>query len=270
MMRLAFLLLAATYVVQAWAPTGIQQPYQKQSTRLEERRFAQPRPGEKYGSDSKLASVHKERLKTAGRKGTKRFVDPCKVFVGNLPFSVDEKKLEEFMLGAMGQTKLVLHSSKVIYEWKTGKSKGYGFLVFTDPIYATVCMETCQGKMLDGRGVNISQGKKKEQDNQLYINKKRKAPETEEDAAISSGLEEAESGEEDIPVFGGRDDDMELDAVLFGLLDDDDDGEDDGVFLERPPIYEDMDPDLNREKRREAARRLKKKKPPHKGFGPVL
>lgn len=251
-------------------PTAINRNQRIWASSLQaERRFAQANTNKKYGADSKLASVHKERLKTAGRVGTKRFVDPCKVFIGNLPFDVDDKQLEEFILKSMGQSRVVLHSSKVIYDWKTGKSKGYGFVQFIDPIYATVCMDQCSGIPLNGRQLSVSQGKKKEQEGDLYLKKKKKKPETDEEAVISMALDEAESDDE-IPVFGGRDEDLELDAALFGIIgdDEDDDGDFDGVFLERPSKFEDeLDPNLNREQRREAGRRLKRKKLPSKGFG---
>lgn len=269
------LVVLSTFLfTEAWVPkNSVVQVDRLFITRLEEQpRFAQAKPTKSYVGDSKLGENYKQRISTAGRKGTKRFVDPCKVFVGNLPFSTDEDGLARFVLDTMGQSRLVLHSSKVIYDWKTGKSKGYGFIVFTDPIYASVCMEVVSGKMIDGRAVTVSQGKKKDQENQVYLKKKRKDPLTDEDAAIASALEEAESDvevdEDGIAVFGASDDDLELDAMLFGITADDDDDDDyDGVFLERKPIYEDMDPNLNREQRREEAKRLKRKKLPHKGFG---
>jgi cold-inducible RNA-binding protein len=252
------------------------------------RRFAQGRTQDssstKYGSDSKLMSLHISRIKTAGRKGTKRFVDPCKVYVGNLPFDVDSDQLATYILNTMGQSRINLHACKVIRDWKTGKSKGFGFLEFTDPIFATVCMEVCHGKAFHGRIITVSQGKKKDQEQQLYIKKKRKDPESEEENAISDALAESESNVDDddlykveeldvdedgIAVFGNNDnDDLELDAALFGLSTDEDEDEGvDGIFLERKTIYAEMDPNLNRVQRREAARRLKRKKLPHKGFG---
>jgi len=194
----------------------------------------------------------------------------------------------------MGQSRMVLHSFKVIREWKTGKSKGYGFVEFTDPIYATVCMDVCNGKKLNGRQVRLDQGKKKDsEEHQLFLDKKRKKAETEEEKAISSALDEAENDDEDdddddddyeaedleidedgAALFGdNNDDDIELDALLFGIAADNEDyyegdEEDDGIFLERPNKFEgEIDPDLNREQRREAARKLKRKKPPSKGFG---
>jgi RNA recognition motif-containing protein len=238
----------------------------------------------KYGSDSTIASKHKERLQTAGRVGTKSFVDPCKVFVGNLPFDVDDKQLGDFVFKTMGQSRMVIHASKVVYDWKTGKSKGYGFVEFVDPIYATVCMDVVNGQTLQGRPVSVAQGRKKDQENQLYLKKRKKdaTPESEEEQAISSGLDEAEEDDEEyeaedleldedgIAIFNdGNSEDMELDAVLFGLSsdEDDDDEQDDGIFLERPSKFEEVDPNLNREQRRDVARRIKRKKLPHKGFG---
>mmetsp|Transcript_31151 Transcript_31151/g.34895 ORF Transcript_31151/g.34895 Transcript_31151/m.34895 type:complete len:221 (-) Transcript_31151:24-686(-) len=220
--------------------------------------------------------MYNQRIKTAGRKGTKRFVDPCKVFIGNLPFDIDEKQLGNFILDTMGQSRMVLHSFKVIYDWKTGKSKGYGFVEFTDPIYASVCMDVCNGKKFNGRPIKVDQGKKKDVEDQVFI-KKNKKPETEEEKSISSALDEAENDDDydteeletdkdGVALFGDNDE-MELDAILFGLAADSDD-EDDGIFLERPSKFEeDIDPDLNREQRREASRKLKRKKLPTKGFG---
>jgi hypothetical protein len=251
-----------------------------------------PRREETYGSDSTLMSIHQQRVKTAGRVGTKRFVDPCKVFVGNLPFDADADMMTKFILQQMGQTKFVLHRSKLVTDWKTGKSKGYGFIEFTDPIFATVCMDVCNGRVLNGRPLSISQGKKKDQDNLVYLKKKKSLVETEEERVISTALDDAESNMDDddddeeayyeteeldidedgVAIFGNNDnDDLELDARLFGIaaLADDDDGMDDGIFLEenRRAYEELIDPNMNRAQRREAAKRLKKKKLPSKGFG---
>ena len=99
---------------------------------------------ERYGADSQIASMHERRIRTAGRVGTKRFVNPCKVFVGNMPFDIDAETLQTWLSDQMGQPPAVLLTEcKVIRDWKTGKSKGFGFAVFTEPIYATVCIDKC-------------------------------------------------------------------------------------------------------------------------------
>lgn len=278
------LVVLKTFQLEAWSPVTIRTNDLRTKTSLfakdqnqPKRRFAQARTQKNpYGTDSKIGSIHKERIKTAGRKGTKRFVDPCKVFIGNLSFDTDKNELANFILETMGQSRMVLHSFKVIKDWKTGKSKGYGFVEFTDPIYATVCMDVCNGKKLNGRPIKVSQGKKKDEEDQVFIKKKRKEAKTDEDKAISSALDEAEDDTEELEVDedgiaifdNSNDDDLELDAMLFGIGMDDDDDMDDGVFLERPSKYEDVeDENLNREQRRDAARRRKKKKLPSKGFG---
>ena len=161
-------------------------------------------------------------------------------------------------------------------------------------------MEVVSGKMFNGRAVTVDQGKKKEQDNPVWLQKAkakkaaREAAEaeaaaaaaaeaalTDEERAIAIGLDEAEDDyeseeldfdEDGVAVFDdGDNDDFELDAKLFGIAAgvDDDDEEDDGIFLETSfrDKFEEVDPTLNREQRREAARRIKRKKLPHKGFG---
>jgi len=269
--------------LEAWSPLSIRSPEstmtvlfaKEEPTR--KRRFAQARTQQNlYGSDSRLGSIYKERLETAGRKGTKRFVDPCKVFVGNLSFDTDQKQLAKFILATMGQSRMVLHSYKVIKDWKTGKSKGYGFVEFTDPIYATVCMDVCNGKKLNGRPIKVSQGKKKDEVDQVHVKRKKKEEKKAEERVVSSALNETEDhstnidvDETGIAIFNDSDyGDLELDAILFGLDVDEDDEHDDGVFLERRSRYEDStDENLNREQRRDAQRRRKRKKLRPKGFG---
>jgi RNA recognition motif-containing protein len=218
--------------------------------------------------DGLLAERNAERIRTAGRKGTKRFVDPTKVFIGNLPFDAKEADLKEFFKTNLGTT-FNLKSAKVIYDWKTNKSKGYGFALFTDPMFATSAMEVCNGRQLLGRPLKLSQGQKKQDLNALYIKKKKNKPQTEEEEAIQQGLDDAEDEEEEFMAL--EEFDHVSDDFLFADDDeDDDDFEFDGTFEEMYPTeYEPLSEDeqnLNRERRREAQKRKKKKKLPHKGF----
>ena len=226
----------------------------------------------KYGSDSAIGSAHTQRVKTAGRVGTKRFVDPCKVFLGNLPFHVDEPGLSDWVCQQMGLPPTVLlHDCKVIRDWKTGKSKGYGFVVFTEAMYGTVCIDKCHNQELGGRKLTVNQGQKK-QDPTIYV-KKKKAPAADADEeAIQAGIAESMDPLE-AAMLRRLDPDLvddAMDEVLFEDLDGDDD--DDGVdgFWEgddgEVEDFEDTQ-GMNREQRREAARRQKRRKLPHKGFG---
>jgi RNA recognition motif-containing protein len=230
-----------------------------------------------FGADGLLAAKNKERVKMAGRKGTKRFVDPCKVFLGNLPFDATEQDVKQFLAQNLGTT-FHVKSIKIIYDWKTNKSKGYGFALFTDPMFATSAMEVLDGRKLKGRPMTLSQGKKKPKENELYIKKEKKRILTKEEEAIQAGLEEALSNDDDdhdTVVMEVDDFDEADDALLFESEDDDDDDEFefDGIFEEIYPSsrYQDLteeEQQLNREQRRNVAKRKKRRKLPHKGFEP--
>lgn len=113
-------------------------------------------------ADGHLLQTHLNRIRTAGRVGTKRFVDPCKVFFGNLNYTTTESELSGWISLIMGlPTPTLLHSCKIVVDWKTLQSKGYGFCVFTEPMFATVCLEKCNGRVLAGRKLAVSQGSKK-------------------------------------------------------------------------------------------------------------
>lgn len=229
------------------------------------------------GRDSILSETNQQRVSTAGRRGTKKFVDPGKVFIGGLPFDATEDDLKDFLVQHLGHARNV-HSMKIIRDWKTNASKGYGFVIFSDPMFATCAMEFCKNKKLKGRILTLSQGQKKVDPNTLYVKKNKKAPVDEEEAAIQAGMEDAEeamtldseSTDEEWSVEDFDDDD---DAILFAdeMMDDDDDFEYDGVFEDLYPVIKEPlteeEMALNREQRREVQKRKPRRKPPSKGFG---
>ena len=229
------------------------------------------------GRDSILSETNQQRVSTAGRRGTKKFVDPGKVFVGGIPFDATEDELKEFLVQHLGHARNV-HSIKIIRDWKTNESKGYGFVIFSDPMFATCAMEFCKNKKLKGRILTFSQGQKKVDPNTLYVKKTKKAPANEEEAAIQAGMDDAEEAmtldaapsDEEWSVEDFDDDD---DAILFAdeMMDDDDDFEYDGVFEDLYPVIKEPlteeEMALNREQRREVQKRKPRRKPPSKGFG---
>jgi len=215
-----------------------------------------------------------------------------------------------------------IESINVIRDWKTGVSKGYGFLVFYEPMVATSAMESVRNLKIKGRVVRLDQGKKKDVDEDERLKKKKLKKEKlaredldEEGNVIYAALEEAEgsglSGEEENEGDGDGFEMSEDDMITFmekgglrsilplteetagflgieGLYEDDDDYFDeyddeedenfayDGVFEEMydPKEYEGLDNDevaaresMNREQRRAADKKRKKRKLPFKGFG---
>ena len=77
-----------------------------------------------------------------------------KIFVGNLPFSVDDERLKaEF-------TKFgTVESARVVTDRHTGRSRGYGFVEFADTESANAAIEQMAGQSLDGRALTVNMAK---------------------------------------------------------------------------------------------------------------
>jgi hypothetical protein len=293
-----------------------QQPIQSSSQALDEN-------GRKIvtGGDSSIGIAHRQRVKTAGRVGTKRYVNPCKVFTGNLPFSYTKTDLSSWICEQMGMPEhILLNECKIVSDWKTGVSKGFGFCVFTEAVYATVCIDKCHNLMLEGRAVTVKQGVKKAVDNVLYVKKNNNnVSQNPEEDAITSGINDAsdiDSDSDSVSDDGSTaksrrerrrreqeerldpyqeaivrkldpdlvDDALDDNALFFefanknideddddvddfdGDYDDSDDGVD-GIWIENSGPVVSADEAMNRQNRRESAKRQKRKKLPSKGFG---
>jgi len=74
-----------------------------------------------------------------------------KVFVGNLPFSVDDTRLKtEF--SRFG----TVESARVVTDKHTGRSRGYGFVEFIDQAAADASVQGMNTQPLDGRNLTVS------------------------------------------------------------------------------------------------------------------
>lgn len=80
-----------------------------------------------------------------------------KLYVGNLPYSIDDQALEEFFAQAGA-----VESAKVITDRETGRSKGFGFVEMATPEEAQGAIEKLNGQDLDGRPVRVSEAKPQE------------------------------------------------------------------------------------------------------------
>jgi len=224
-----------------------------------------------------LGYINQKRRHLAGKPGSKYYMDPNKVFVGNLPYDTTEEDMEEFFRKELGGLDNV-ESMKIIFDYQTRKSKGYGFIQFMDPIFATYAMVHIKGKKLKGRVIQLNQGRKKNdlEDRKLFVKKRTRDKSALDDEAlvIDKALDQVEEVEcqqrEDVVYTSGDFDDGDDDA----LFDDDSDDEDgvDGIFEEfyERSKWEQLDDEimkkLNRDQRREAQRRKPRQKLPHKGF----
>ena len=79
-----------------------------------------------------------------------------KLFVGSLPWSVDDAQLAE-MFSGHGE----VVSARVITDRDTGRSRGFGFVEFANEASAAAAMEALDGSMVEGRNISVSIAKPK-------------------------------------------------------------------------------------------------------------
>ena len=79
-----------------------------------------------------------------------------KVFVGGLSWNTDDEGLRQAFSG-FGDIVEV----KVISDRETGRSRGFGFVTFTDSEGTRRAIEEMDGKELDGRSIKVNEAEDK-------------------------------------------------------------------------------------------------------------
>ena len=79
--------------------------------------------------------------------------DANKLYVGNLPYSVDDAGLSS-MFSAIEGAKVV--DAKVIVDKFTNRSKGFGFVTLADAEMAQKAIEALNGKDVEGRALTVN------------------------------------------------------------------------------------------------------------------
>jgi RNA recognition motif-containing protein len=229
----------------------------------------------KHSKGNSLHTINQNRKRIAGRPGNKHFLDPNKVFIGNLSFDATVEDVKGFLKNHLGGLHTV-ESVKIIRDWKTNKSKGYGFVQFIEPMLATSAMQSIKNKKLKGRVIRLDQGRKKDDLNNrvLFVKKRERKDVDEESKVIDSALDEVEATSDETEKEYSLDDfENDEDALLFGDDEDDEDSEFDGWFEEVyggskwEELTEEESKNMNREQKRKAQRLKPRKKLPAKGFG---
>lgn len=77
-----------------------------------------------------------------------------KLYVGNLPYSVDDNALQQ-MFAEFG----TVVSAKVITDRDSGRSKGFGFVEFEDDSAADAAIEAMNQKEVEGRQLNVNEAR---------------------------------------------------------------------------------------------------------------
>ncbi len=79
-----------------------------------------------------------------------------KIFVGSLPYKVEEADLKE-LFEAYGE----VSSVKIITDRETGRSKGFGFIEMTDDQFAQKAIDGLNGTEIGGRTIAVSQAEER-------------------------------------------------------------------------------------------------------------
>lgn len=81
-----------------------------------------------------------------------------KLYVGNLPYSVNNDKLKE-LFAAYGE---VVEATVISFK-DTGKSKGFGFVTLADDAQADKAIQEMNGKDLEGRQIVVNEARPMEE-----------------------------------------------------------------------------------------------------------
>ncbi len=76
-----------------------------------------------------------------------------KLYIGNLPFSVNEKQLKE-LFEEYEPSEVSLISDRF-----SGRSKGFGFVTIEDEEKAKKAIEAMNGKEVEGREIKVSEAR---------------------------------------------------------------------------------------------------------------
>ena len=77
-----------------------------------------------------------------------------KIYVGNLPFSIDDEKLKE-LFSAFGDIEEVT----IIKDKFSGRSKGFGFVTMSDDESAKKAISELNEKDFEGRNIKVTEAK---------------------------------------------------------------------------------------------------------------
>lgn len=80
-----------------------------------------------------------------------------RLFVGNLPYSVDDQKLRD-MFAELGG----VETASIVTDRETGRSRGFGFVEMTSEDEARAATEKLNGQDIDGRRLTVNEARPRE------------------------------------------------------------------------------------------------------------
>ncbi|WOL16112.1 28 kDa ribonucleoprotein, chloroplastic-like [Canna indica] len=106
----------------------------------------------RYDVNGRLLTVNKAAPRGSRVERTPRDFEPSfRIFVGNLPWGVDDGRLEQ----VFSEHGKVLES-RVIYDRDTGRSRGFGFVKMASQAEMDDAIAALDGQSLDGRALRVN------------------------------------------------------------------------------------------------------------------
>ncbi|XP_073143050.1 28 kDa ribonucleoprotein, chloroplastic-like [Henckelia pumila] len=106
----------------------------------------------RYEINGRLLTVNKAAPRGSQPERPPRvFETTCRIYVGNLPWTVDDERLEEIF---SEHGKVV--SARVVSDRETGRSRGFGFVVMSSESEMNDAIANLDGQNLDGRAIRVN------------------------------------------------------------------------------------------------------------------
>ncbi|AIL46369.1 RNA-binding protein [Elizabethkingia anophelis] len=90
------------------------------------------------------------------------------IFISNINYSVKESQLEE-LFASYG----AIQSAKIIMDRETGRSRGFGFVEMPNNDEANTAIESLNGALFQGKNLNVSEARPKEEKPRRSFNNNR-------------------------------------------------------------------------------------------------
>ncbi|CAI9763164.1 unnamed protein product [Fraxinus pennsylvanica] len=106
----------------------------------------------RYDINGRLLTVNKAAPRGSRPERTPRAFEPSfRVYVGNLPWQVDNARLEQLF---SEHGKVV--DAKVVYDRESGRSRGFGFVTMSSETELNDAIAALDGQNLDGRAIRVN------------------------------------------------------------------------------------------------------------------
>lgn len=106
----------------------------------------------RYELNGRLLTVNKAAPRGSQPERPPRVFEPTyRIYAGNLPWSVDDERLEE-MFSEYGK----VVSARVVSDRETGRSRGFGFVIMSSESEMNDAIANLDGQNLDGRAIRVN------------------------------------------------------------------------------------------------------------------